>query len=84
MTLFGPLSLLILIVAADHGFRSSIRDWCAETGNAREVAEVALAHTVGSLEGACFRSDLFEGRRRLMDAWAVFLTGKMKAAGSAK
>ena len=61
--------------ATVHGFRSSFRDWCADTGKAREVAEAALAHTVGGVEGAYFRSDLFERRRRLMDAWAAFLVG---------
>ncbi|MCY3987099.1 MAG: integrase arm-type DNA-binding domain-containing protein [Gammaproteobacteria bacterium] len=59
--------------ATVHGFRSSFRDWCAETCKAREVAEAALAHMVGGVEGAYFRSDLFERRRRLMDAWAVYL-----------
>ena len=62
--------------ATVHGFRSSFRDWCAETGKAREVAEAALAHTVGGVEGAYFRSDLFERRRRLMDAWAAYVTGE--------
>ena len=61
--------------ATVHGFRSSFRDWCADTGKARELAEAALAHTVGGVEGAYFRSDLFERRRRLMDAWAVYLMG---------
>ena len=60
--------------ATVHGFRSAFRDWCAETGAPREVAEAALAHTVGGVEGAYFRSDLFERRRALMDQWAVFLT----------
>ena len=58
-----------------HGFRSSFRDWCAETGKPREIAEAALAHTVAGVEGAYFRSDLFERRRRLMDQWAAYLTG---------
>ena len=57
-----------------HGFRSAFRDWCAETGKPRELAEAALAHTVGGVEGAYFRSDLFERRRRLMDQWAAFIT----------
>ena len=61
--------------ATVHGFRSSFRDWCADTGKVREVAEAALAHTVGGVEGAYFRSDLFERRRRLMEAWAAYLTG---------
>lgn len=58
-----------------HGFRSSFRDWCAETGQPRELAEAALAHTVGGVKGACFRSDLIERRRRLMEDWARYLTG---------
>ena len=60
--------------ATVHGFRSSFRDWCAETGKPREIAEAALAHTVGGVEGAYFRSDLFQRRRRLMDQWAGFVT----------
>ena len=61
--------------ATVHGFRSSFRDWCADTGKPREIAEAALAHTVGGVEGSYFRSDLFERRRRLMADWAAFLTG---------
>ena len=57
-----------------HGLRSSFRDWCAEEGKPREVAEAALAHTVGGVEGSYFRSDLFERRRRLMDQWAAYVT----------
>ena len=62
--------------ATVHGFRSSFRDWCAETGKPREIAEAALAHTVGGVEGAYFRSDLFERRRLLMQQWAAFLSGE--------
>ena len=62
--------------ATVHGFRSSFRDWCAETGKPQELAEAALAHVVGGVEGAYFRSDLFDARRRLMDSWAAFLTGE--------
>ena len=58
-----------------HGFRSSFRDWAAErTHFPSEVAEMALAHAVGSkVEAAYRRGDMFEKRRRLMDAWAEFL-----------
>ncbi len=59
--------------ATVHGFRSTFRDWCADTGKPRELAEAALAHTVGGVEGAYFRSDLFERRRELMDDWAEYL-----------
>lgn len=58
-----------------HGFRSSFRDWCAEKAHAdRQLAEAALAHRVGGVEGAYFRSDLFERRRTLMDAWGRYAT----------
>ena len=57
-----------------HGFRSTFRDWAAEQTNfPREVAEAALAHVVADrTEAAYRRSDLFEKRRRVMDAWAVY------------
>ena len=63
------------INAVPHGFRSSFRDWAAEWAKApRELAEAALAHVVGNAtEAAYFRSDLFERRRVLMDAWASYL-----------
>ena len=61
--------------AVVHGFRSSFRDWCADTGKPREIAEAALAHTVQGVEGAYFRSDLFERRRDLMDSWSRYVTG---------
>lgn len=55
-----------------HGYRSSMRDWAAErTHFAWEVMEKALAHKVGGeTELAYFRSDLFEKRREMMEAWA--------------
>src|SRR5262249_48870909 len=56
-----------------HGFRSSFRDWAAErTTFAREVAEMALAHAIpDAVEAAYRRGDLFDKRRKLMDAWAA-------------
>ena len=58
-----------------HGFRSSFRDWCAETGQPRELAEAALAHVVPGIEGAYFRSDVFQRRASLMQDWADYLNG---------
>lgn len=60
-----------------HGFRSSFRDWCGEQAKAAwEIAEMALAHTVGSAtERAYARSDLFDRRRELMEQWGSFATG---------
>ncbi len=57
-----------------HGFRSTFRDWAAErTAFPREVAEMALAHTIGDkVEAAYRRGDLFEKRRKMMDAWADY------------
>jgi integrase len=57
-----------------HGFRSSFRDWCAERTNfPSEVAEMALAHVVsGKVEAAYRRGDLFDKRRKLMEAWAGY------------
>jgi len=57
-----------------HGFRSTFRDWASErTTYPREVAEFALAHAVSDkVEAAYRRGDLFEKRRKLMDAWAMY------------
>jgi integrase len=56
-----------------HGFRSAFRDWAAEVSTSpHEVAEMALAHSVGSkVEAAYRRGDLFEKRRALMTSWAA-------------
>jgi integrase len=69
-----------------HGFRSSFRDWAAErTSFPSEVAEMALAHVVGSkVEAAYRRGDLFEKRRRLMQQWAAFCTAVPKGDASDK
>ena len=60
-----------------HGFRSSFRDWAAECAGASwAVMEKALSHYVGSaVERAYARSDLFEQRRELMQAWADYAIG---------
>lgn len=66
-----------------HGFRSTFRDWAAEqTAFPREVCEAALAHISGkdATEAAYFRSDLFEKRRQLMDAWATYCGTKQPTA----
>jgi integrase len=57
-----------------HGFRSTFKDWATERTNfANEVSEMSLAHTVeDKVEGAYRRGDLFEKRRRLMEAWAAY------------
>lgn len=59
-----------------HGFRSSFRDWAAETTNhPREIAEMALAHTIANkVEAAYRRGDLLEKRRALMNDWGSYVT----------
>jgi integrase len=63
--------------AVPHGLRSTFRDWAAERGVDRDMAEIALAHSVGSeVERAYRRSDMLDRRRALMEAWSRFLYGK--------
>jgi integrase len=76
------MSFLMLLRRMDrddlttHGFRSTFRTWAAEcTTYPREIAEAALAHVVGdATEQAYQRGDVFEKRRKLMDAWATYCT----------
>jgi integrase len=79
----APLSNMALLMTlgrmnrADvtaHGFRSTFRDWAAESTNfPSETVEMALAHVIeGKTEAAYRRGDLLEKRRHLMDDWALF------------
>ncbi len=80
MKLGEPLSNMALLSCVrrlggrktTHGFRSSFRDWAADNGIARELAEASLAHTLGKIEGAYRRSDLLDARRPVMVSWAAF------------
>ena len=80
----GPLSNMALAMTlrrldraevTAHGFRSTFRDWASERTSApHEVCEMALAHAIADkTEAAYRRGDLFEKRRALMTAWAIFL-----------
>lgn len=63
--------------AVPHGLRSTFRQWAAEQGFPRDMAELALAHFIGSdVERAYQRSDMIERRRAMMAAWAAFLRGE--------
>ena len=57
-----------------HGLRSTFRTWVAEqTDFPGELAEMALAHAVGSaIERTYKRTTLIEKRRALMAAWAKY------------
>jgi len=82
----SDMAMLMLLRRMDvegvtvHGFRSSFRDWASEFANAdREVAEMSLAHKVGSdVERAYARSDLLERRRTLMEQWSGFVVSSKK------
>ena len=60
-----------------HGFRSTFRDWAAETGDYDyHMVEFALAHRLDSrTEGAYFRSDLRDKRQSMMQDWADYTSG---------
>lgn len=58
-----------------HGFRSTFRDWAAETTSfANETLELALAHTIkDKAEAAYRRQDQLEKRVALMEQWARYV-----------
>lgn len=64
-----------------HGFRSTFRDWAAETTDyPHEMQEMALAHTVGDkVEAAYRRGDMLEKRRKMMQDWADYCKEKTEA-----
>lgn len=65
-----------------HGLRSSFRDWAGDaTTHPRDVAEAALAHTVGNaVEKAYRRGDALEKRRALMEDWAAYVESPAEIA----
>lgn len=67
-------------VVTAHGFRSTFRTWTAEcTSFSRDVAEMALAHTIeNKVEASYQRGDMLERRRALMNAWASFCLSENK------
>jgi integrase len=70
-----------------HGMRAAFKTWATEqTSFERELAEVALAHTLGKLDLAYQRGPMVAKRRELMAAWAQFIdsgiqTERQQAAG---
>ena len=79
MTMLKLLDRMEVTVTV-HGFRSSFRDWAAErTGFSHETCEAALAHVIpNAAEAAYRRGDLFEKRRKLMNAWADYVNTPAK------
>ncbi|MEZ1440268.1 integrase arm-type DNA-binding domain-containing protein [Pseudomonas putida] len=64
-----------------HGFRSSFRDWAAETTHfSNIVPEMALAHKVSNATEAAYRrGDLLEKRKQLMEEWACYALSACKS-----
>jgi integrase len=65
--------------ATTHGMRSTFRDWAGDcTSFPREIAEMALAHTVGDeTEAAYRRATALAKRRKLMKEWAAYATSSV-------
>jgi integrase len=74
------MEMLLRRMGADaytvHGFRSAFKDWalnCTEYPD--EISEEALAHVIGStVRRAYRRGEALDRRRKLMEAWADYLT----------
>lgn len=58
-----------------HGFRSTIKDWSAESGIPHEVSEAILGHAVAKTQtvAAYLRTDYLEQRQKVMRRWADFI-----------
>jgi integrase len=62
---------------APHSWRSIFRDWAGDIGRVdRDLAEAALAHALGAVEGAYRRESAIEARRPVMEAYAAWLLGE--------
>lgn len=77
MTLTKALKAAVGAGQTVHGFRSTFRDWVAEqTKFPGDWAEAALAHTLpNKVEAAYRRTKFLDQRRKLMDAWASYVSG---------
>ena len=54
--------------------RAAARSWMADQGAQFEIAEAALAHTVGNAVVAAYqRSSMLELRRPILQRWADFI-----------
>ena len=66
-----------------HGLRATFRTWGEDAGHPRELLEEALGHQVGSaVERAYRRTDGFDRRRVVMQAWADYCIGAVAAASA--
>jgi integrase len=83
MTLTAVLRRMQRTDITVHGFRSTFRDWAAESTNyPADMAEMALAHTIGDkVEAAYRRGDMLKKRFRMMNDWAKYCGTALKASG---
>ncbi len=74
MTLTAVLRRMARGDLTAHGFRSTFRDWAAESTNyPSDMAEMALAHSIGDkVEAAYRRGDMLKKRFRMMNDWAKY------------
>ena len=71
------LSKLNVAAGSPHGWRSVFRDACGDRLRVdRDLAEAALSHTLGAVEGAYRRETAIEARRPVMEAYAQWLLGE--------
>lgn len=64
-----------------HGFRSMARSWLADREVSFDVAEMCLAHDVGSAASRAYqRSDFFESRKKIMEEWGEYVRACAKSA----
>lgn len=60
-----------------HGFRSTFKDWAAETGVRDEVSEAALGHADANRVRAAYRRTRYLNERvQVMEAWAEVIDAK--------
>ena len=78
----GPLSASSLsnllrslgVNAVPHSFRSTFRQWCAETGVLQHLAELSLGHDPLNPHMAVnCRLDWLDDRREIMEAWGTYI-----------
>ncbi len=83
----GPLSPLAMLRALQlmpayskitvHGFRSAFKTWAEEvSGFGNLVIEASLAHAVQGIERHYLQTDFPVHRKKLMEAWARFVTAE--------
>lgn len=83
MTLTAVLRRMARGDLTAHGFRSTFRDWAAESTNyPSDMAEMALAHSIGDkVEAAYRRGDMLKKRFRMMNDWAKYCATVPKRGG---